>query len=87
MGLAPSSSVRHTCAMEGLVLTLVLGVVMLVAVVLLGRSWPRSSRLGGYRAKRDGGAPTAPGEPPVREDDDVRWDWSVDDGEPGPPDR
>jgi hypothetical protein len=65
--------------MEGLVLTFVLAVVMVAAIVLLGRSWPRSSRIGGYRARRENGAPTAPVDPPVREEDDVRWDWTGDD--------
>ena len=74
--------------MEGLALTLLLVIGMIAAIVLLGRSWPRSSRLGGYRAKRDGGDPTVPDEAPVREDDDARWNWSSDDGEkPREPDR
>jgi len=78
MGLLALARVRHTCVVEGLLLTVVLAFVMLAAIVLLGRSWPRSSRIGGYRARRDGGAPAA-AEPPVREDDDVRWDWTGDD--------
>jgi hypothetical protein len=63
--------------MEGLVFTLVVVALMVVAIVVLGRSWPRSSRIGGYRAKRDGGAPAASGEPPVREDDDAGWNWAA----------
>ena len=78
MGLLPRTRVRHTCAMEGALLTVVLVLAMVAAIVLLGRTWPRSSRIGGYRARRDGGASTAPVEPPVREDDDVRWDWTGD---------
>jgi hypothetical protein len=87
LGLLPVTGVRQTCAMEGLVLTFVLAIVMVAAIVLLGRSWPRSSRIGGYRARRDTGPPAAPGEPPVREEDDVRWDWTGDDGDSGPSPR
>ena len=50
---------------------------MVLAVVLLGRSWPRSSRLGGYRT-RDRDEPTAPDEErgsAERENDDTHWNW------------
>ena len=69
--------------MEAILITAALLVLMATAVILLGRTWPRSSRLGGYRARtRDGSVATTPrdderGEVP-REDDDARWRW--DDG-------
>jgi hypothetical protein len=58
----------------GLIATIV------AALVALGRTWPRSSGLGGYRAGRGAGhgeSGTAPGTDahPDQEDDDVRWDW------------
>ncbi len=45
-------------------------------LALEARFWPRTSRLGGYRAR---GAEPADSEPPVREDDDSRWNWTGDD--------
>jgi hypothetical protein len=71
-------------------LTIGMLALMAVAIVVLGRGWPRSSRGGGYRAGRGLGAgETGPGAgaatrlPPVPEDDDARWRWS---GEPEPRD-
>ena len=67
--------------MEALLSTVALGLVIAGVLVVLARSWPRSSRLGGYRtrsAARPGERqPEAEhrGEAP-REDDDVRWRWS-----------
>jgi hypothetical protein len=53
---------------------------MVLALVVLGRTWPRSSRLGGFRAGRGAGHDTSgsPRDADARgdqEDDDVRWDW------------
>jgi hypothetical protein len=63
--------VLFTIAMLGL---------MAVAIVVLGRGWPRSSRGGGYRAGRgygagDAGAAVDP-TPPVPEEDDTPWRWA-----------
>jgi hypothetical protein len=80
----------HDACMEGLILTAGLTVLMAVAVVIMGRGWPRSSRLGGYRARnRDRGAAPAVRDQErgaaTREDDDAKWRW--DDGqEDGPRD-
>jgi hypothetical protein len=66
--------------MEAVAATAIMGILMLVALSLLGRSWPRSSRLGGHRARaRDGGSEDVRrseerGEA-IREDDDLRWRW------------
>jgi hypothetical protein len=69
--------------MEGLILTAGLIGLMAVAVIIMGRGWPRSSRLGGYRARnRDRGATPAARDQErgaaIREDDDAKWRW--DDG-------
>lgn len=69
--------------MDAWLATVAVILVMIVAMVLLARSWPRSSRSGGYRAGRgaghgssaDGGAEPAPAE-----DDDTRWEWPAGDG-------
>ena len=58
--------------MEALLFTLGLVVVMSGALILLARSWPRSSRLTGYRIKA--GRPQTE-LPPVPEDDDAHWRW------------
>jgi hypothetical protein len=62
---------------EALAATLVLILVMAIAIALLGRSWPRSSRLGGYRLRgRD--EPSAADQERTgsgREDDDTNWKW------------
>jgi hypothetical protein len=72
--------------MDALLMTAALVGLMIAALVLLGRTWPRSSRLGGYRAGRGaghdtGGGPDA-GAPEVGapEDDDAHWRWT----DPGP---
>jgi hypothetical protein len=59
--------------MESLLFTAGLVVVMALALALLARAWVRSSSIGGYRAthRLDG----IEAGPPVREDDDVHWDW------------
>ena len=41
--------------MDALLMTAALIGLMIGALVLLGRTWPRSSRLGGYRAGRGAG--------------------------------
>ncbi|HYO44867.1 MAG TPA: hypothetical protein VES19_16840 [Candidatus Limnocylindrales bacterium] len=63
---------------------------MVAAIAVLGRTWPRSSRVGGYRAGRGLGAATGAGagpdaeasDPPphVPEEDGSPWRW------PGGPD-
>jgi hypothetical protein len=62
---------------EALAATLVLILGMALAVAVLGRSWPRSSRLGGYRLRgRD--EPSAGDQERTgsgREDDDTHWKW------------
>jgi hypothetical protein len=71
--------------MEGLLLTALLIGGMVLALALLGRTWPRSSRLGGYRARQgsaDSAGPDEPGPLPP-EDDDARWRWTPPrDGDP-----
>jgi hypothetical protein len=55
---------------------------MAVALVVLGRGWPRSARTGGYRAGRGLGA-SSPGEAgapdeldaPAPQEEDVPWSW------------
>ncbi len=66
--------------MEALLATIVLFLLMGAALVVLARGWPRTSRLGGYRARtRDrGGPPSAADEERGRvnhEDDDTHWNW------------
>jgi hypothetical protein len=63
--------------MEAILATAVMLVLIVGGFVLLGRSWPRSSRIGGWRAglrgERD--AHTEEQARGVQEDDDVRWKW------------
>ena len=71
--------------MEAVLATLAVVLLMVGALTLLARSWPRSSRLGGYRAWTRGGSPDRPAQDQergdaVREDDDVRWHWGAPDG-------
>ena len=66
--------------MDALLLTLVMVALMVIALAVVARWWPRSSHLGGYRA-RSGGKGDA--EPPVREDDDAHWQWTADPPAPG----
>ena len=52
---------------------------MVGALVLLARTWPRSSRLGGYRAGRGAGREAGDGrdaDAGVPEDDEAPWRWS-----------
>ncbi len=49
-------------------------VLMLLALIALGRGWVRSSSIGGYRATH--GADGIEEGPEVPEDDDARWNWS-----------
>jgi hypothetical protein len=69
--------------MDALLMTAALIGLMILALVVLGRTWPRSSRLGGYRAGRGAGHETG-GDPGadagVPEDDDAHWRWT----DPGP---
>jgi hypothetical protein len=70
--------------MEALLLTLGVVLLMVGTLVLLSRSWPRSSRLGGFRAGRGAGHDAGSGPDPdagVPEDDDAHWRWS--DPDPG----
>jgi hypothetical protein len=69
--------------MEALLMTAALVGLMIGALVLLGRSWPRSSRLGGFRAGRGAGHDSASGpdaDAGAHEDDDAHWRWT----DPGP---
>ena len=66
--------------MEAVLATLAVAALMLVALVLLAASWPRSSRLGGYRSWRGGRESDARSDDTVggtREDDDA-WRWRPD---------
>jgi hypothetical protein len=67
--------------MEAIVATLLLGVLMIGALSLLARTWPRSSSLGGYAARSRGRKAADPGlteerGEAIREDDDLRWRWT-----------
>ena len=76
--------------MDALLMTAALIGLMILALVVLGRTWPRSSRLGGYRAGRGAGHETGgdPGaEAGVPEDDDAHWRWSDPDPDPGGDER
>ena len=83
------SGARHarTMAMDVLFTIAMLGV-MAASIVVLGRTWPRSSRGGGYRAGRGYGADGPGGRdegrgpadatgdgPPVPQEDDAPWRW------------
>ncbi|MEW6223475.1 MAG: hypothetical protein AB1627_02485 [Chloroflexota bacterium] len=66
--------------MEAALFTTVLLILMGVALIVLGRGWPRTSRLGGYHARMRGGAADVAAreqarDTPIREDDDARWRW------------
>ena len=61
-------------------LTFGLLALMGLAIIVLGRGWPRSSRLGGYRARSHDAEPgSSAGDQErgaaIREDDDARWRW------------
>ena len=65
--------------MEALLLTLGVILLMVGTLVLLARTWPRSSRLGGFRAGRGAGREAEGGsdtDATVPEDDDAHWRWS-----------
>ena len=66
--------------MEGLIATLLVAGLMAVALALLAKTWPRSSKLGGYRAglrgRRDPESGDPTGEGGIPEDDDVHWRWT-----------
>lgn len=70
--------------MEAILFTAALIVLMGIALIVLGRSWPRSSRLGGYRVRPGAGSAGSAArdqeqDVAIREDDDARWRWD----EPG----
>jgi hypothetical protein len=72
--------------MEAVLATLAVVLLMIGALALLARSWPRSSHLGGYRAWTHAGSPDRPAQAQergdiAREDDDVRWHWVAPDDE------
>jgi len=75
---------EHHVRVDAVLLTIAMAGLMVLVLGLVARSWPRSSRLGGYRASGDA---SGPGEPPVREDDDARWQWKRDERRPDPPGR
>jgi len=70
---------------EALVATVALLVLIAAALAILGRSWPSSSRRGGFRtwvrggsgdgASNDGGSLDEERGEAEREDDDARWHW------------
>jgi hypothetical protein len=64
-------------AMEALAATLAVVLLMVGALALMARTWPRSSRLGGYRARAKDGSAATDETPGVagREDDDAHWNW------------
>jgi hypothetical protein len=71
--------------MEAVLATFAVVLLMIGALALLARSWPRSSRLGGYRAWTHARPSDRPAQAQergeaVREDDDVRWHWDAPDG-------
>ena len=80
MDRAPTGARAVRVEMDALLLTAALIGLMIGALVLLGRTWPRSSRLGGYRAGRgaghEAGSGDADADSGVPEDDDAHWRWS-----------
>ena len=63
--------------MEALAATLAVIIGMVAALALVAKTWPRTSRLGGYRA-RNKHDPTAQDQErggADREDDDAHWNW------------
>jgi hypothetical protein len=66
--------------MVALLLTAVVIGLMIGALVLLGRTWPRSLRLGGYRAGRAAGHEAEGGDAGadagVPDHDGAHWRWS-----------
>lgn len=68
--------------MEALLLTAGMVALMVLVLAIVGRFWPRSSGLGGYRARGD----ARNGQPPVRDDDDDgHWRWTTDGERDHPP--
>ncbi len=68
--------------MEGLLMTVGLLVVMVGALVVLARTWPRSSQRTGYRLG-DPREPTSP--PPRQEEDEVHFRFPESPGGPRNP--
>ena len=66
--------------MEALIATVALLVLIVAALVVLGRGWPSSNRAGGFRTWTRGASSDDPdlaeerGEAP-RDDDETRWYW------------
>jgi len=75
--------------MEAVVLTVALIALMIGGFALMARSWPRTSRLGGFRARSgarrsDDPSLTADAGRAPQEDDEVHWRWRSGRGdEPG----
>ncbi len=73
--------------MEAALMTVLALVAMGLALAILWRVWPRSSRLGGYRVRPGGDHPDAStrsqerGEV-AREDDDAPWHWPAEEEHP-----
>lgn len=68
--------------MEAIVATVVALVLMLAALIVLGRSWPSSSRRTGFRVwmrdrSRDSLAEAQERGDVDREDDDSHWHWDA----------
>ena len=74
----------YSVLMEAVLATVALLSLLVLALVMLSRTWVRSSRLGGYRATHGTDERTDEPEqgPQVPEDDDARWHWR--DGTPKP---
>lgn len=68
-------------AMEAVLATVAMLLIIALALVLLSRAWVRSSRLGGYRASQ-GPAGRESGPRVPQEDDDVHWKWGDDKPKP-----
>ena len=63
----------YAMRVESILLAGVLLLVIVLALVVLARSWVRSSRVGGYRMTH--GPDGVEDGPKVPEDDDTRWHW------------
>ncbi len=70
---ADTARTAHPDSVEAALTTIALLLVIVLALVLVARYWPHSSRRTGYHISRPDETPGE--EPPVPEDDDARWRW------------